>query len=231
MYLMLIILIAACIIIIPEFFDLSGVRSEKKDGLNMEKEKEEILERENLAFSEEIQVIDFGTFTGTYVEDGSDDEVERVAALTVENTSEKWLEYAEIIVSAGGEVYEFSVSALPSKESAQVLEKQRKNLIESEDLKIELKNVVFYKETPSMYRDVFEVSTENQQIKVKNISETEIRGDVLVYYKTKLDDTYLGGIAYRARIEGGLNVGEEKQCYAGHFFEESSELLFVTYVE
>lgn len=177
-------LIAACIIIIPEFFDLSEVKTENNDDLNMENEQEEILDRENLAFSEEIQVIDFGTFTGTYVEDGSDDEVERVAALTVENTSEKWLEYAEIIVSAGGEVYEFSVSALPSKESAQVLEKQRKNLMESEDLKIELKNVVFYKETPSMYRDVFEVSTENQQIIVKNISETEIRGDVLVYYKT-----------------------------------------------
>ena len=44
LYLILIMLIAACIIIIPEFFDLSEVKTENNDDLNMENEQEEILE-------------------------------------------------------------------------------------------------------------------------------------------------------------------------------------------
>lgn len=227
LYLAIGIIIAVMILIIRFSFHRSEPENENKGG----KEDEDVITMEEINFSEGIQIVDSGTFSGTFVEDGTDEDVDGVAALTVANHSEKWLEYAQIIVSAGDDTYEFSVSALPANSTARILEQQRKVFGEADDFDVELKNVVFYEETPSLHSDIFKISAENQQITVKNISDKAISGDIFIYYKTKMDGVYIGGIAYRAKVEGGLAPGEEKTCYARHYLKESSELLFVTYVE
>lgn len=186
---------------------------------------------EGISFPEGLQILDSGIFKGTFVEDGTDEDTDGVMALTVANNSDKWLEYAELIVATDKDTYHFSISALPSHAAACVLEEERKLFETAEEYDIELQHVVFYDETPSLHKDVFEIEAKNQQITVKNISDKDITGNVYVYYKLTMDDGYLGGIAYRAKIENGLAVGEEKACYAGHYWEEASEILFVTYVE
>lgn len=197
----------------------------------MKNNKKTLEQVENIDLGQGLEILDSGVFSGTFVEDGSDENVEEVFALTIANTSDAWLEYAQIIIAAGEETYSFSISALPAGKTARILEQDRKLMPESKEYEVEIKNVAFYKEQPSLHSDMFEISTENQQITVKNISEKDITGDIYVYYKSKLDDVYIGGIAYRAKLSDGLSSGEEQQSYAGHYSKETSELLFVTYVE
>lgn len=225
---LLTLIIVAVIIIIIAIIDSSGNEQETE---TQKKYKKTVTNIENVMFAGGIEIVDSGSFTGTFVEDGSDEKVEDIAALTVRNTSDTWLEYTEIVVSNGKETFEFSVSALPMNATVRVLEKEKKQMTKSGDYDIRLKNTVFYKETPSLYSDIFEIKASDQQITVKNISQRDITGDIYVYYKYKLDDIYIGGIAYRVKLEGGLVAGEEAECYAGHYLEASSKLLFVTYVE
>ena len=93
-----------------------------------------------------------------------------------------------------------------------------------------LTTVTEFQEAPSTYPEVFELTPFEYSVNIKNISKSDISGDVYVYYKTKVGDLYMGGITYRAKVSD-LASGEEKSAYAGHFYENDSEILFVTYAK
>lgn len=58
-----------------------------------------------------------GKYTGMYMEDGSDEITENTVMVTVENGSDKTLEYAEISVTLSSGAAKFSVSTLPPGEA------------------------------------------------------------------------------------------------------------------
>ena len=82
-----------------------------------------------------------------------------------------------------------------------------------------------------MHEDALQLDATDLTIKVTNVSGEDITGDIYVYYKTVANDMYMGGITYRAKIEGGLAAGASAECYAGHYTQKYSEILFVTYVK
>lgn len=226
---MLAILLIMIILAIVIYF--SGREKNKEDPTKIQHNEIEVSKLENVDLGNGLQLIDAGRFSGTFVEDGSDDEVEDVFALTLKNTTDSWLEYANITISDANDSYSFSVSALPSESTVRVLEMNRKNMPVDQDYKITSTDIVFYQESPSLCSDVFETRTENQNIIVKNISDQNISNDIYVYFKSKQDDVYIGGIAYRVRISGGIEAGEEVECSSIHFIEDSSEILFLTYAD
>ena len=178
-----------------------------------------------------IELRSLGLYSGNFVEDGSDAAVEKVGSVTIENTSHRWLEYAEILVTTSKETYHFTISAIPPQSKVIALEKDRKKLDLSKGYEVEIKNTLFYKETPTLKEKMFEIEARDGQIIVTNISEKDCSGTIYVYYKTKVNGVYVGGITYRVKIDGGLDAGVSGQIYAGHYGEETSEILYITYVE
>lgn len=187
---------------------------------------------ENKAFMNGIVTVEkAGRYAGVFVEDGSDEIVSDVFAITVVNNSDKMLQYAQVVITCGGEEYTFDMSTIPAGARAQVLEKNKKAL--PEDLsgaQTVLTTVTEFQEAPSTYPEVFELTPFEYSVNIKNISKSDISGDVYVYYKTKVGDLYMGGITYRAKVTD-LAAGEEKSAYASHFYGSDSEILFVTYAK
>ena len=60
-------------------------------------------------------------YAGAFVEDGTDDIVSDVLAITVRNDGDKTVQYAHIILMQGETAYEFDVTTLPVGASAQLL--------------------------------------------------------------------------------------------------------------
>ena len=206
-----------------------GLKSIRDKEKNNEEYQVEIIEEQ--VNTDGIELRSLGLYSGMFVEDGTNDRVEEVGSVTVENTSLRWLEYAEILVTTSKETYHFTISAIPANAKVIALEKDRKKLDLSKGYEVEIKNVLFYKETPTLQDKMFEIETRDGQIVVTNISEKDCSGTIYVYYKTKLDGMYVGGITYRVKVEGGLDAGVSAQIYAGHYGEKTSEILYVTYVE
>jgi len=84
---------------------------------------------------------------------------------------------------------------------------------------------------PTMCDDVLDIETQDTAITVTNKSGSDITGPIYVYYKIAYGDLYLGGITYRVGISSGLKAGESSTCYAGHFSNDYSALMFATYVQ
>lgn len=212
-----------------------GAEKQPEDILNSGNiviEPVEAPEIEDKAFMDGLVTVEkVGRYAGIFVEDGSDEIVSDVFAITVVNNSDKMLQYAQVVITCGGEEYTFDMSTIPAGARAQVLEKDKKAL--PEDLsgaQTVLTTVTEFQEAPSTYPEVFELTPFEYSVNIKNISKSGISGDVYVYYKTKVGDLYMGGITYRAKVTD-LAAGEEKSAYASHFYGSDSEILFVTYAK
>lgn len=225
-----VIVLAVCII-----GDITGKKQPQptqSDNASVIIEPVEAPDIENKAFMNGIVTVEkVGRYAGVFVEDGSDEIVSDVFAITVVNNSEKMLQYAQVMITCGEESYIFDMSTIPAGARAQVLEKERKKLPESlAGAQTVLNTITEFQEEPSLYGDVFELSPEAYSIEIKNISESNISGDIYVYYKTKVGGLFMGGITYRAKVTD-LSAGEEKNAYASHFYGDDSEILFVTYAK
>lgn len=212
-----------------------GAEKQPEDILNSGNiviEPVEAPEIEDKAFMDGLVTVEkVGRYAGIFVEDGSDEIVSDVFAITVVNNSDKMLQYAQVVITCGGEEYTFDMSTIPAGARAQVLEKNKKAL--PEDLsgaQTVLTTVTEFQEAPSTYPEVFELTPFEYSVNIKNISKSDISGDVYVYYKTKVGDLYMGGITYRAKVTD-LAAGKEKSAYASHFYGSDSEILFVTYAK
>lgn len=212
-----------------------GAEKQPEDILNSGNiviEPVEAPEIEDKAFMDGLVTVEkVGRYAGIFVEDGSDEIVSDVFAITVVNNSDKMLQYAQVVITCGGKEYTFDMSTIPAGARAQVLEKDKKAL--PEDLsgaQTVLTTVTEFQEAPSTYPEVFELTPFEYSVNIKNISKSDISGDVYVYYKTKVGDLYMGGITYRAKVID-LAAGEEKSAYASHFYGSDSEILFVTYAK
>ncbi len=167
-------------------------------------------------------------FSGIYMEDGTDDVVQGLLSVVLENRSTHDLQYAQITLDYGDEDAAFEVTNLPSGGQVVLLEKSRMTYREDQLLGAYADQVAMLEQFP-MYPDLFEISTSDNIINVRNISGEDISGDIFVYYKNVGGGIYYGGITYRVRIEGGLKAGEIRQVLAVHYYEDTSEILMVSY--
>lgn len=176
-----------------------------------------------------LQLINIGSYTGAYVEDGTNEVVSGVLMLVVTNTGAEAIEYAQISMPAADGTAQFSISTLMPGASAVLLEQDRMLYTGNEDpSQAEASAVAVFDELPSMCEEQLELQILDGAINVKNISGGDITGDILIYYKNSSADLYYGGITYRVRIEGGMKDGEIKQLMASHFSASGSKIVFVT---
>lgn len=178
-----------------------------------------------------LEITSVGRYAGSFVEDGSDDIVSDVCAITVRNNAENTVQYAHITLSGGEGSYEFDLSTLPSGASAQLLELSRQPLPESTDgLTASLTSFAPFDTEPTLCEDVISIDAQDTAITITNVSGSDITGQIYVYYKSAYGDLYIGGITYRTGVSG-LAAGESTTLYASHYSTAYSKIMFVTYVQ
>ena len=162
---------------------------------------------------------EFATYSGVYVEDGQNKEVENVAMILVENRSLQFLDQATVTYLYGNQYATFVVTGLPAGEKCWVMEKNK--LVPDEGY-----SFLFDKCTTSFKSDVIitptqlQVETKDNTITIENTSPNTLE-NVAVYYKNTLSDgNYLGGISYVMNF-GTMNPGDVICKESGHFSDAS----------
>ena len=178
-----------------------------------------------------LQITDHGSYTGVYMEDGSNEIVSEVMMLVVQNNGEADIQLAELTTLCGGETYRFKLTNLAVGKRAVLLDLDRKRAEGGTPEAVELDSVARFQEPMELHEDAIEIGGLEGMLNVKNISDTDISGDIHIYYKYAAQDIYYGGITFRVRIQGGLKAGELRQIPAGHFDPKGCEIIQVTIYE
>ena len=171
----------------------------------------------------------YSSFSGQYVEDGSDIPVEHVAAMLVTNQNKEFLDLATIEYEIDGKSATFVVTGLPAGKSAWVMEKNQMTVTNGADFKYIDKTTAFKSGVVSS-TDKITLSAEGNMLTAVNNTGEKLEG-VFVYYKTlHTDGNYLGGITYMTTF-GDLEPGEKKTELAGHYDKDKTEIVRIGWKE
>lgn len=163
---------------------------------------------------EALSVLEYGSFDGVYVEDGSDEDVEDIFCILVQNTSGGYLDYGVIHAQIGEKIGQFVVTGLPAGQSAWVLEKDRMTIDNQDDFAY-LEQTVSQIRTEDMIDPRVKAEPRNGSIVLTNQGEQSV-DFVQVYYKQlHSDGNFLGGITYTVKAEN-LVPGQSLTVLTGH---------------
>ena len=179
---------------------------------------------------EGLNIRRYGKYIGLYMEDGSDDFVENVMMIEVENTSEYAIQYAKITVTGPAGDASFVLTTLLPGQTIVVLEANRKAYSE-QDIYTEasMDNLAFFNEEISLFEDKIQIQPLEGGFNITNISGEDITGQICVYFKDVAGDMLYGGITYVTRLDG-LAAGEIRQVMSANFTGENSRVMFVQIV-
>lgn len=193
-------------------------------------QKEEIQQLFPYEVAEGVYVMSAEAYSGAFVEDGSDREIENIWQIKIENTTGRDIQFLRVRANLGGEEAVFDVSTLIAGSSAMVLETNAlawKSGVEQMSFTAE--NLAYFQYERTIFPEVFSLSVTDQTLRLENISENDVSGDVYVYYKNMEEDVFIGGITYRVKFSGGIRAGEALAEQASHYQSDKSKILFITY--
>lgn len=178
-----------------------------------------------------MEIKNIGSYTGIYMEDGTDEIASGILMIVVKNTSEQDIQYAEIDLMLGSETAKFKVSTLPAGKSVVLLDQNRMKYsaeMDGREVTASSNHVAIAEQLLDLHEDKLKIQVLDGVINVTNISGEDISGEISVYYKNRADDIYYGGITYVAKLRNGIKNGEIQQIMASHFNQPGSEIMFVT---
>lgn len=167
-----------------------------------------------------------GSYTGPFIEDGSDAPVQNILAVIFKNNSDNPIQYDEITINVNDKSAKFNLSNLPSKTSVLALESTGKIQYSKND-KYKVENgIEASMDSMSLMKDKIKIIKGDDKLTVKNISNEDL-GTVYVYYKNiQQGGVYLGGITYRTKFEN-VKKGKTIEVETSHFSKTTSEILMV----
>ena len=176
-----------------------------------------------------LKIMDVGSYTGIYMEDGSDEVVSRVLMIVVKNAGEKTVQYGQISLTDGNVTANFTVTTLPPGESVVLLEQSRMSYDDGKKLdRASASAVAFLDAEPDLCEDQLKIQSLDGAMNITNISGKDITDDIVIYYKNAAADLLYGGITYRVTIRGGLRADEVRQISVSHFSATGSRVMFIT---
>lgn len=201
-----------------------GDSDKKDDSKETEKAEQIVLSDPNLT------VESIGAYSGSFIEDGSDEATKNVTAMLITNNSDQMLQVALIDFQVNSnETASFKVTNLPAGTSTLVLESNKREFSDK-DTYTYGNAATGYMDQPTLEEDKVELKTENGKITLKNKTEKELK-TVYVYYKyMQIGGAYLGGITYRTPFEN-VGAGKEAEAVAAHFNPDSSQIMGVQILE
>lgn len=173
-----------------------------------------------------MEIISIGSYSGKFVEDGSDANKDNILSIVVKNTSEKVIEYGEITMKISGksETIKFKVTNLKPGACDLVMESTGKVEFNPDDKYIYLSSKNNMINSMSTMESKVSITTENKNITLENLSDENLN-TVYVYYKNISEgNCYLGGITYRAKFEN-VEAGKSITINTIHFSSTNSEIL------
>lgn len=175
----------------------------------------------------DVKIEKITSYSGKFVEDGSDKNVSNIISLVVKNISKKDIQYCSIEMLIGdNKKVIFNITNLPSGKTATVLESTGKVSYKSGS-KYNVTNCTYaVVEQLPMNSNKVKVSTSGSSITIKNTSNKDL-GTVYVYYKNMKNGSYLGGITYRAKFEN-VDKGKKLTAQTSHFSKSSKVVMVDT---
>lgn len=197
-----------------------GDSDKKDDSKETEKAEQIVLSDSNLT------VESIGAYSGSFIEDGSDEATKNVTAMLITNNSDQMLQVALIDFKVNSnETASFKVTNLPAGTSTLVLESNKREFSDK-DTYTYGNAATGYMDQPTLEEDKVELKTENGKITLKNKTDKELKR-VYVYYKyVQIGGAYFGGITYRTPFEN-VGAGKEAEAVAAHFNPDSSQIMGV----
>lgn len=197
-----------------------GDSDKKDDSKETEKAEQIVLSDPNLT------VESIGAYSGSFIEDGSDEATKNVTAMLITNNSDQMLQVALIDFQVNSnETASFKVTNLPAGTSTLVLESNKREFSDN-DTYTYGNAATGYMDQPTLEEDKVELKTENGKITLKNKTDKELKR-VYVYYKyVQIGGAYFGGITYRTPFEN-VGAGKEAEAVAAHFNPDSSQIMGV----
>lgn len=201
-----------------------GDSDKNDDSKDTEKAEQIVLSDPNLT------VESIGAYSGSFIEDGSDEATKNVTAMLITNNSDQMLQVALIDFQVNSnETASFKVTNLPAGTSTLVLESNKREFSDK-DTYTYGNAATGYMDQPTLEEDKVELKTENGKITLKNKTDKELKR-VYVYYKyVQIGGAYLGGITYRTPFEN-VGAGKEAEAVAAHFNPDSSQIMGVQILE
>lgn len=165
-------------------------------------------------------------YSGVYLEDRSDSDIENVAAILVSNSGNKDIEYCNITLNGKSGDYTFTGSAIPAGSDVIIMAEDKKGYSGSDFDSIG-GSVSDESSFGLAESEVKIVSTEEGKITLKNISNKDIP-TVRVFYKFYLpeQDALVGGITYNSKVNN-LKAGETVTLEPSHFAGDSSKIVMI----
>lgn len=197
-----------------------GDSDKNDDSKDTEKAEQIVLSDPNLT------VESIGAYSGSFIEDGSDEATKNVTAMLITNNSDQMLQVALIDFQVNSnETASFKVTNLPAGTSTLVLESNKREFSDN-DTYTYGNAATGYMDQPTLEEDKVELKTENGKITLKNKTDKELK-TVYVYYKyMQIGGAYFGGITYRTPFEN-VGAGKEAEAVAAHFNPDSSQIMGV----
>ncbi len=177
-----------------------------------------------------LSIVRSGSYTGSFVEDGSNSPCTGVLSLLVTNASDSFLEWAEIAVPVGEKTAYFRITSLPAGQSLLVMEKAAMTYDESTTYgaPVLLNSSIPEKEF-SLHEQTFSISAADHVINLTNVSSHDITGNIAVYYKNVENGIYIGGITYSRTLQNGVAAKAVAQFICEYYTVAGSEILFIVY--
>ncbi|MBP3664301.1 MAG: hypothetical protein J6J03_03990 [Tyzzerella sp.] len=141
--------------------------------------------------------------------DCSNQEGNNIAAITVRNLTDTYLESAEIAITSGsGNIITFVITDLPSGETAFVFSQENES-VEADEVYGDVICEAVFDENASMNEEQISVSVEDTVITLQNKTNENL-SNIVVYCHSTLGDQYFGGITYTYTIQSLPANGSEE---------------------
>ena len=166
------------------------------------------------------------SYSGVFIEDGSDKDVSGIAAIILDNKGTEHIEYAKITLKCEGKEYVFEAKTLAAGATMVVQESTGAKYVDGE-----------YGEATAMVAAMEKLEMSEQLVKVKEtesggIQITNVSGKdipcVRIFYKFYIEDldVLVGGITYTSKITD-LQANEVRVITPSHYDKDASCVMMV----
>ncbi|MBR0510481.1 MAG: hypothetical protein IJJ85_10220 [Clostridia bacterium] len=186
-----------------------------------------VADADGFLLSDGIYITELFSYSGPYVEDGSNDECEGICAVRLENRSDVHYQYLHFTLETAGGNCTFSASTLFAGDVMTVLCEEKTPFANGQILGAEVISAAPFYETPSVHLEALKITYAEGFLNVENLTDETLK-NVYIYYKNLDANGYLGGITYRTLFKE-IPAGEIRQAQARSIHPNTSRVVFSTY--
>ena len=173
-----------------------------------------------------LTIENISSYDGIFLEDGSDQEVNGIAAMILKNTGDVNVEYTSITLKRDGKEMQFEASDIPA--GAMIVVQEKNKMAYKDGTFTDCSGIAAELDSFEMSEDKVKVEeTEEGSLQVTNLTDDEIPC-IRIFYKFYMEDqkSYVGGITYTAKL---TNVAEKSSQIVtpSHYVSGKSQVLMV----